>query len=187
MDRRKFLALTGAAMTGLWLAGAGLIQLSRRMVIAFSGRCSFCGKTAETVFALAGVIGRPERVCNECIEICLEILTDDLLAESERLPPPPVFGTSGIAPAREEFEITEVLKRSAEPQTGVELAAMLEQVRRLLSESATERPRVRQHDELTCSFCDLRQSETSKLIAGPSTYICDVCVGDAAALISMHA
>ncbi|MBO0721732.1 MAG: hypothetical protein J2P41_12965 [Blastocatellia bacterium] len=40
--------------------------------------------------------------------------------------------------------------------------------------------------ELSCSFCDLQESQVKKLIAGPLSYICDLCVGDAAALLSMH-
>ncbi|RMG00030.1 MAG: ATP-dependent Clp protease ATP-binding subunit ClpX, partial [Nitrospirae bacterium] len=32
-------------------------------------------------------------------------------------------------------------------------------------------------DKLHCSFCGKNQVEVKKLIAGPSVYICDECVG----------
>jgi hypothetical protein len=31
-------------------------------------------------------------------------------------------------------------------------------------------------DELICSFCQKRQSQVKKMIAGPGVYICDDCV-----------
>ena len=32
-------------------------------------------------------------------------------------------------------------------------------------------------NELVCSFCGKNQEEVKKLIAGPSVYICDECIG----------
>ena len=189
MNRRRFIALCGAAVPGLWLAGAGLIQLPRRMVIALSGRCSFCGKAAEEVFGLAGVTGRPARICNECIEICLEILRDDMRPEEVSASPSVAehLDTSEVIGQEFEvtFEVTEVLRQREEPRTGSELADLMEQVRQLLSQPEAG-PQPISSDELACSFCDRRQSETRKLVAGPQNYICEVCIGDAAAIISMH-
>jgi len=184
MNRRRFLALTGTAMTGLWLAGKGLIQLSRRMVIAFSGRCSFCNKAAETVFGLAGVIGRPDRVCNECTQVCLDILKDDPIAMTGRAASPPSDYLMSDDPFElSDSEIEELLQRVEQSRTDAELATQLEQLRGLLGGMSVK---PRHKDVLACSFCDRSQHETHKLIAGPSTFICDLCVGDAAALISMH-
>ena len=36
---------------------------------------------------MAGVISRPARICNECIDICLEIMLDDILMMA--VPPSP--------------------------------------------------------------------------------------------------
>jgi ATP-dependent Clp protease ATP-binding subunit ClpX len=36
------------------------------------------------------------------------------------------------------------------------------------------------HGNLSCSFCGKSQKEVKKLIAGPTVYICDRCVGEAA-------
>jgi len=45
------------------------------------------------------------------------------------------------------------------------------------------RPRI---DDLTCSFCDKSQRDVVKLIAGPTVYICDGCIGDAGALFMRY-
>ena len=33
------------------------------------------------------------------------------------------------------------------------------------------------HGNLSCSFCGKNQKEVKKLIAGPTVYICDECIG----------
>jgi len=186
MNRRRFLALIGTAAPGLWIDGIGLINLPRRMVIDISGRCSFCGKSAREVFGLAGVVSRPSRVCNECIDICFEILGDDLYAQTisatrrhtERL------AGAGIEDAFD-FEPIGLARNFEAPRTAAEIKAFLEQIRKRADQSETNRQPTGSR-ELACSFCDRKQDEVRKLIAGPQTYICDACIGDAAALISMH-
>jgi ATP-dependent protease Clp ATPase subunit len=139
------------------------------MVIDIAGRCSFCSKPAGEVFGLAGVLSRPARVCNECIDICLEVLSDDLFAQP-----------ASPSPSRQYPDV-------AIPRTPAELKAFMEKIRKLLDQSETTRQRT-ESGSLSCSFCDSKQDQVRKLIVGnPSrTYICDICIGDAAALISMH-
>jgi len=185
MNRRHFVALIGAAIPGLWLYGSGLIQLPRRMVIDISGRCSFCGKYAREVFGLAGVTSRPTRVCNECIDICLEILRDDLLLNAPRPPlPERELLLNPEALLTREDPLAKLLRRAQQPRSGAELQATLNHIRELLGAPAVERRA--DHGELACSFCDRKMEESKRLIAGPYTYICDICIGDAAALISLH-
>jgi ATP-dependent protease Clp ATPase subunit len=183
MKRRSFLALIGTAAPGLWLSGIGLIELPRRMVIEFSGQCSFCGKPAKQVFGLAGVLSRPPRICNECIDICLEILRDDQLLSARSAPPLPAKQqvSAGI-PEAFDFEVTGLV-RNAELSIA-EREAILKHLQKLREQSETNWPR--NDRELSCSFCDRKQQEVKKLIAGPRTYICDDCIGEATALLSMH-
>jgi ClpX C4-type zinc finger len=209
MNRRRFLALTGTAMTGLWLADKGLIQLSRRMVIAFAGRCSFCNRAGETVFGLAGVIGRPNRVCNECIGVCLDILNDEPIAMSgsshgdrhghhgvgvdsgtlgqPSAPSHPSGYLKNDAPLGfSDSELEELLQRAGQSGTDAELATQLKQLHDLLGGMSAGVPKAGHKDVRACSFCERSQHEVHKLIAGPWTFICDLCVGDAAAVISLH-
>jgi ClpX C4-type zinc finger len=129
MNRRHFLALIGTAAPGLWLDGTGLIQLPRRMVIAISGRCSFCGKAAGEVFGLVGVTSRPMRVCNECIDICLEILRDDLLLNAMRPPLPKreLWLNSEVLLAGEDH-LADLLRQAQQPRSGAELQTTLDRL-----------------------------------------------------------
>lgn len=189
MNRRRFLALTGTTVAGLWLGGTGLIQLSRRMVIAFSGRCSFCSKEAGTVFGLAGVVGRPDRVCNECIDICLEIIKEDrllVMAENASWTPSPDLTSEG-APEPTDSYISELLRALERARGHAAETRELERLRGLLDGTAANQPKVQHDDLMACSFCDRNQREVEKLIAGPTVFICEACVGDAAALLKMYA
>jgi hypothetical protein len=174
-------------MTGLWLVGTGLIRLSRRMVIAFAGRCSFCNKAAGTVFSLAGAIGRPDLVCNECIQICLDILGDDTIVTTRHGASRPANSLKSDDPFEpSDSEIEELLRHAERSRSDAELLSQLEQIRGLLAGTRGTGPKARHQETLACSFCDRNQHETQKLIAGPGTFICDGCVADAAALISIH-
>jgi hypothetical protein len=149
------------------------------MVLSVSGRCSFCGKDAREVFGVAGVMSHPARVCNECIAICFEIMGDSFTP-----PPPPAerLVRNGSSDAFD-FEPIGLMRNSMTPRTSAELKALIEQARKLLDQPEPAR---RRGDELSCSFCDRKHHEVVKLIAGPQVCICDVCIFDAAALISMH-
>jgi ClpX C4-type zinc finger len=187
MNRRRFLALIGASVPGLWLDGVGLIQLPRRMVIEISGDCSFCGKDAREVFGLAGIIRRPDRICNECIDICLEVLKDDLYLQTIESPPAPhpdyLLGKESIEAVH--FEPIGLVRGMGMPKTKAELEEFMDQADTLLDQLKIDRHQLRRN-RLSCSFCDQNEDEGSKLIAGPLAYICDICIGDAAALISLH-
>ena len=182
MNRRRFLLLGAGATTGIWVAGAGLLQLPGSMVLKLGGICSFCGKRAGGIRAFAGVGGRPVRVCDECVELCLDILAEEPdweAANAWRSAPPPrreatrteakAFADSlGIETGSDPFES---LWTEFERQIGVPPGA-----------SATPAPR----SELACSFCDRLQKETRKMIAGPSVYICEACIGDAATVLQLY-
>jgi len=82
-----------------------------------------------------------------------------------------------------EDRLAKLLRRAQQPRSGAELQATLNHIRELLGTLAVERA---DYGKQTCSFCDRRAEESKRLIAGPHAYICDICIGDAAALISPH-
>ena len=47
-----------------------------------SVRCSFCGKTEESVRKM--IIGPGAYICNECIQVCNEIIEEGNFIEEER-------------------------------------------------------------------------------------------------------
>jgi ClpX C4-type zinc finger len=189
MNRRRFIAFIGAAVPGLWVDGVGLIQLPRQMVITISGQCSFCGKDARKVFGLAGVLSRHARICNECIDICLEILMDDVqlvLAYAVDSRPDPLLKSSESIDAFD-FEASLIWRNDDMRRISVDQEAFMEKIWKHFDQSKPlDHPQPLDHSRLACSFCARNQNEAKKLIAGPQTYICEICIGDAAALIKMH-
>ena len=49
---------------------------------------------------------------------------------------------------------------------------------RIIEASTCDKPNDKEVTYLACSFCGKKQSEVSKLIAGPSVFICNDCIGD---------
>src|SRR5262245_43005006 len=165
-NRRWFLLLMGASATNvgarLWLPETGLIELPGRFAIELRGECSFCGKHAREVASLLGLRGRAQRVCDECIGLCM-----DILDPSGGLEP---------APPGEDATLSEDLDA---------ILAELEELERLNPElyakvdealDHTTAPAMPTFPPTNCSFCDAHHTEIGKLIAGPNDYICDVCV-----------
>ena len=181
MNRRRFIALIGATVPGLWVDGVGLIQLPRQMVITISGQCSFCDKDAREVFGLAGVLNRHARVCSECIDICLDILMED--AHLTLNHPGQLLKNTGNSDAFD-FAALGIMRNDVMRRIGVDLEAFMDVILKHLDQPIPPQPTEITH--LACSFCDRSQKETKKLIAGPHVYICEICTGDAAALIKLH-
>jgi ATP-dependent protease Clp ATPase subunit len=145
-----------------------------------AGWCNFCGKRSQEVFGLAGIAERGVSICDECASLCLDIIGEDVRADQLRASPP--VG-SWTAPD----DLDALLKNASElmEMNATEVAdAIAEEL---------EQGRVRRNSEpdgwrsrnmnLHCSFCDKSQREVAKLIAGPTVYVCDVCVGDVAAVL----
>jgi ATP-dependent Clp protease ATP-binding subunit ClpX len=51
-------------------------------------RCSFCGQSEKEVKKL--VVGPQVSICNDCVDICNEIIADELELEEAAAKPPPL-------------------------------------------------------------------------------------------------
>lgn len=174
--RRRFLWLVGASSAGIFMARTGLIELPRNMVLQLAGTCSFCGKDRREVFGLAGIMSRAERICDECIGLCFDILGEEI-EEIEKAAR--VAGKPPMAAAEGEFERL-LLSASSDPAADPrEIVARLQQL---------VAPPDRRVDlgvrDFHCSFCDRSRSDVRKLISGPRVFICDDCTGDAGGLLA---
>ncbi len=178
-SRRGFLLLLGSTAPGLWLPDSGLIRLTDRFVLAFGGACSFCGKDAREVQKLAGVVGRAVRICDECIGLCLDILSEEKLIEErpDRQLPRAEEGYT----VHSDEELLNLLRSLGESE---------EEILRI-QKALAERPARPHHassplttDAFKCSCCDVHRREVRKLISGPRVFICDSCVFEASALAS---
>ena len=188
VSRRRFLGICGGGIAGIWLAGTGLVRLPAKMIFAMSGSCSFCGKEVREVFGLAGITHRNVRVCDECIELCFDILAEEAGIEF----PVPPRAESGADPLDEEGIkdpelLAKLLRLVTAGQRGDRLIDALARAIVGSDDALIVPPRARSRIyDLVCSFCGKSQHEVVKLIAGPTVYICDGCIGDSGALFMRY-
>ena len=182
VSRRRFLALCGGGMTGIWLVGTGMVRLPDTVVFAMSGSCSFCGKEASEIFGLAGVTYRNVRICDECINLCLEIIVEETeIGEKTAWADPDADRLDeGI---NDPEMLAQLVRRLAAGERGNRLINTLAKA---IARSADASNVPQRSGFLECSFCDKPQDEAMKLIAGPTVYICDSCIGDAGALLMRY-
>jgi len=169
-------------MTGIWLVGTGMVRLPDTVVFAMSGSCSFCGKEAREIFGLAGVTYRNVRICDECINLCLEIIVEETeIGEKTAWADPDADRLDeGI---NDPEMLAQLVRRLAAGERGNRLINTLAKA---IARSADASNVPQRSGFLECSFCDKPQDEAMKLIAGPTAYICDGCVGDAGALLMRY-
>ena len=135
--------------------------------------CSFCGKSQDQVRKI--IAGPKVYICDECIELASDIIAEEGDEESPLSQGPPPWD-----PSEEELrELERIGKEIGEGKPWVvpviEGKLAFSEARPLVGEIV--RPRQGRPDlTLTCSFCSKAQEEVAKLIAGPTTYICNECV-----------
>lgn len=173
MKRQNFLALIGIGNPGIWIDGPGLTPLSKNIVNSIIGKCSFCGKSAKEVLCMAGVISRLARICNECIDICLEIQRDNIQTVTSAVPPAELPMSNDNANVSD-FSIPNAPINLSSPNTKAELKVFIDQWRNLINQGR------RMSSELLCSFCDRTRDEGGNFVAGPKTFICKSCVSEIA-------
>jgi hypothetical protein len=163
------------ATTGLWIASTGLVKLDRGFVLELAGWCSFCGSQRSDVRGLVGCAGCAERICDNCLELCREIIREEL---GEDKP------SNAVQPSlsAEEFQrdVADVLESVA---TSFPDEAQLAKLRRALAPAKHSPNRVAV-DIHRCTFCGAERKDVVKLIAGPRVFICDVCVYEATAVVA---
>jgi hypothetical protein len=176
MRRRHFLALCTATASGLWLPGRGLIELTRKMVLAISGVCSFCGKRPDEVEGLAGALGRPARICSECVRQSAELMAEaavDGFDEND-------LATLAALPDEQAIPALLAALSTAAPYSEGAINA----ARSILAGERGTELALGQRTSDNCTFCGKTPYEMERFFASPRAGICDVCVGDAAALFA---
>jgi hypothetical protein len=175
--RRGFLWLCGASTAGIYLAKTGLIELPRRMVLQMAGRCSFCGKDRREVFGIAGTVGREQRICDECIGLCFDILAEE--AEKQQKDRRSLGLPVSSPTSWGDDELERVLRAAA--TDGADPRELIERIQARLE---TPTKRTGGMSAFRCSFCDRSGQDVRKLISGPRVFICDDCTGDAGGLLA---
>jgi hypothetical protein len=169
--------LLGGATTGLWLASTGLVRLERSFVLTLAGSCSFCGKDRAEVHALVGTPGHSEKICDECVELALDIVSEEVGIQCAR----DVHQYAAPSFHDEQFQrhVAEILQSLAIERESRRSDALLNDLRQSFDPG-----RPMPLDMFRCSFCGAHRNDVMKLISGPRVFICDNCVADATAVIS---
>jgi hypothetical protein len=174
--RRSRMKSTRRAFVLSCAVGAPLLVVSRvdassvRFESFDRGTCSFC-HGEEPSRALAGVVGRPTRICDGCILLALDLW--DVLVGSRR--------KSSLVIAFEELSagVEDFRKRSDElfgeltPEEEAQCRAAVEKRR---SEVGKPKPPPPPAPMLRCWFCDETNGDERRMIAGPSAFACERCV-----------
>jgi len=161
--------LLGGATTGLWLASTGLVRLERTFMLSLAGSCSFCGKDRAQVHALVGTAGNSTKICDDCVGLCWEILSEEAGIPASR------NVHQQVPPCLEDEEFQQrvgpILERLATESESSHSDLLLNDLRRAFEQ------RHQASFDFRCSFCGAERREVMKLISGPRVFICDACVG----------
>lgn len=144
------------------------MKLSRGFMLARTGSCSLCNQDRADVRALIGTADGAERICDECIELCGRIVSDETKTPTR------------ARMSAEEFQrdVADVLESVVKTKTIPEMPRP--PITRRVDSSV---------DISRCTFCGAHRKDVVKLINSSSASICDVCVDEATAVIAhvLHA
>jgi hypothetical protein len=149
-------------------------------VTAGEDACSFCGAPRRELDKLLAAPG-PVFICGQCI-----VDTAALIAGK------PVGGNLRLVPIDEDATCSFCGNASAvggvmaEHEQGSPriCARCTETCRRLTDRDEPRKPMMRRSSKIRCSFCNVSQTDTKKLIAGPGVYICEGCVAAAGDVVA---
>jgi ATP-dependent protease Clp ATPase subunit len=139
-------------------------------------KCSFCRKHNEQVKKM--IAGPSVIICNECIDLCNEIIQNDILDEEV---PETSHLKLQVRPTPEEIHRLLEMGQFTEQEQKV-LGLM---TRRAVyyweaghtfgvGEDVVRQAAQRIFQE--CSFCEKSHNQVSRLVAGPGVYICNECI-----------
>ena len=124
-------------------------------------KCSFCSKSIAAEGSLAREGGTGHQICEPCIKRCFEVYEEKTAGLKEQL--------------AELLQIREKIPDSKE---------LDERISATRAALAGNPPLLDVSRNLSCSFCAARERDVKTLLAAPTLYICDGCVGAASAVLT---
>jgi ATP-dependent Clp protease ATP-binding subunit ClpX len=139
-------------------------------------KCSFCGKRNEQVKKL--IAGPSAYICNECIDLCSEIIEtailDEELSETSHLKLEMRPTPREIHRLLEMGRFTEQEEKVLRLMTRRAVHYHLMAAELGLGEDIVRQAARRIFQE--CSFCEKSHNQVGRLVAGPGVYICNECI-----------
>jgi hypothetical protein len=188
--------ICGSADGSLTLCG-GCVEAARQLVPGRPpaattppdprlGRCSFCSSEpldAHAMFVGPPIYGEPIRLCDQCLDLCCDIVAERRVGESW-LAPKPVADCPAC--------------RLPRPLSSVQ-AACVSCFARARAPAEVRRSDMRAVEvlipplpppapggEFTCAFCFRPRSLVRGLVSGPRVFVCEQCITEFAVELEPH-
>ena len=193
---RKPCTICGTADGSLTLCG-GCAETARQLVPGPApapapppdprlGICSFCStepSDARTMFVGPTIYGEPVRLCDQCLDLCCDIVAERRTGESW-LTPKPVADCPACRRARPlsslQAACVSCFARARAP------ADVRRSDARVVEVLIPPLPPPAPGGEFTCSFCFRPRSVVRGLVSGPRVFICEGCITEFAVELEPH-
>ncbi len=145
--------------------------------------CSFCGAPRRELERLLAGPG-PVFICGACVAQA-NLAVQHRSAKGMRTVPVDEDATCSFC--ANASALVGVMAE-ADPKGSPRICARCtETCRRLVTSEDPPKPMTRRSNKIRCSFCNVSQTDTKKLIAGPGVYICGDCVATAGDVVATAA
>ncbi|HUP84223.1 MAG TPA: ClpX C4-type zinc finger protein [Acidimicrobiales bacterium] len=149
-------------------------------VTAAEDACSFCGAPRRELDKLLAGPG-PVFICGGCVGAA-NLAVQHRRAKGMRTVPVDDDATCSFCT---NASAVGGVMAEADPAGAPRICARCtETCRRLMTGDDPPKTMARRSTKVRCSFCNVSQTDTKKLIAGPGVYICGGCVGAAAEVVA---
>jgi hypothetical protein len=145
--------------------------------------CSFCGAPRRELDRLLAGPG-PVFICGSCVAQA-NLAVQQRVAKDMRTVPVDEDATCSFC--RNASAHVGLMAEAAPKGSPRICARCTETCRRLVTSEDPPKPMARRSNKIRCSFCNVSQTDTKKLIAGPGVYICGDCVATAGDVVATAA
>jgi hypothetical protein len=172
-------AVTDVSPLPTTVAGTGPSTTTAVAVTAGEDACSFCGaprRELDKLFAAPG----PVFICGGCVAAA-NLAVQSREAKGFRSVPVDEDATCSFC-----GNASAVGGVMAEAEAGSPriCSRCTETCRKLVTQRDPARAMTRRSNKIRCSFCNVSQTDTKRLIAGPGVYICEGCVATAGDVVA---
>ena len=149
-------------------------------VTAGEDACSFCGAPRRELDKLLTAPG-PVFICGNCVGAADHLVRGGSPGGTLRLVPVDEDATCSFCGNASAVGGVMAEAESGSPRI---CRRCVDTCRRLVTKDEPTKTMTRRSSKVRCSFCNVSQADTRKLIAGPGVYICEGCVAAAGDVVA---